>query len=35
VEALVEALMLGAERKPPRGDTLPTFRQRVMLGIGG
>ncbi len=35
VEALVDAILIGTDRKPAFGNTLPTKRQRVMLGIGG
>lgn len=35
VAALQEALLLAAGKKPEKGSTLPTLRQRVMLGIGG
>ncbi len=35
VEALVDAILIATDRKPAYGNTLPTQRQRVMLGIGG
>ncbi len=35
VEALLDAILGGADQKPAFGNTLPTRRQRVMLGIGG
>ena len=35
VAALREALLLAAGKKPKQGSTLPTLRERVMLGIGG
>jgi len=35
VAALQEALLRAAGKKPEKGSTLPTLRQRVMLGIGG
>ncbi|WP_457637743.1 GTP 3',8-cyclase MoaA [Oceanithermus sp.] len=35
VVALKQALQTAAGRKPEKGSTLPTLRQRVMLGIGG
>ncbi len=35
VAALRQALLAAAGRKPEKGSTLPTLRQRVMLGIGG
>jgi len=35
VEALLDAILGGADQKPAFGNTLPTKRQRVMLGIGG
>lgn len=35
VTALREALLLAAGKKPKQGSTLPTLRERVMLGIGG
>ncbi len=33
--ALVDALLAAAGKKPEKGSTLPTLRERVMLGIGG
>ncbi|GIW36139.1 MAG: cyclic pyranopterin phosphate synthase [Meiothermus sp.] len=35
VEALVDAILLATDRKPAFGNTLPTLRERVMVGIGG
>jgi cyclic pyranopterin phosphate synthase len=35
VEALIDALLLATRRKPAFGNTLPTLRERVMVGIGG
>jgi len=35
VEALVDAILLATNRKPAFGNTLPTLRERVMVGIGG
>ena len=35
VEALVDAILIATNRKPAFGNTLPTLRKRVMLGIGG
>ncbi|AFV76902.1 molybdenum cofactor biosynthesis protein A [Thermus oshimai JL-2] len=35
VEALVDAILIATQRKPAFGNTLPTLRKRVMLGIGG
>ncbi len=35
VEALVDAILLATDRKPAFGNTLPTLRERVMIGIGG
>jgi len=35
VEALVDAIILATDRKPAFGNTLPTLRERVMVGIGG
>ncbi|WP_457632576.1 GTP 3',8-cyclase MoaA [Oceanithermus desulfurans] len=35
VAALQEALLAAAGKKPRQGSTLPTVRERVMLGIGG
>ncbi len=35
VEALLDAILMGTDQKPAFGNTLPTKRQRVMLGIGG
>jgi cyclic pyranopterin phosphate synthase len=35
VEALVDAILIATKRKPAFGNTLPTLRKRVMLGIGG
>ncbi len=35
VEALLDAILAGTGQKPAFGSTLPTKRQRVMLGIGG
>ena len=35
VQALQEALLFVAGKKPKQGSTLPTVRERVMLGIGG
>ncbi len=35
IEALVDAILLATQRKPAFGNTLPTLRQRVMVGIGG
>ncbi len=35
VEALVDAILIATDKKPAFGNTLPTQRQRVMLGIGG
>lgn len=35
VEALVDAILMATNRKPAFGNTLPTLRKRVMLGIGG
>lgn len=35
VEALLDAILKGTDQKPAFGNTLPTKRQRVMLGIGG
>ncbi len=35
VGALRQALLTAAGKKPEKGSTLPTIRQRVMLGIGG
>ncbi len=35
VRALQEALLFVAGKKPRQGSTLPTMRERVMLGIGG
>ncbi len=35
VEALVDAILMATDRKPAFGNTLPTRRERVMLGIGG
>jgi cyclic pyranopterin phosphate synthase len=35
VEALVDAILIATNRKPAFGNTLPTLRERVMVGIGG
>lgn len=35
VKSLQEALLFVAGKKPRQGSTLPTVRERVMLGIGG
>lgn len=35
VEALVDVILLATDRKPAFGNTLPTLRERVMVGIGG
>lgn len=35
VEALVDAILIATNRKPAFGSTLPTLRERVMVGIGG
>jgi len=35
VEALVDAILLATDHKPAFGNTLPTLRERVMVGIGG
>ena len=35
VEALTDAILLATDRKPAYGNTLPTLRERVMIGIGG
>ncbi|RDI95893.1 GTP 3',8-cyclase MoaA [Meiothermus sp. QL-1] len=35
VEALVDAILIATDRKPAFGNTLPTLRERVMVGIGG
>jgi GTP 3',8-cyclase len=35
VEALVDAVLQATDRKPAFGNTLPTLRERVMVGIGG
>ena len=35
VQALQEALLFVASKKPKQGSTLPAVRERVMLGIGG
>ncbi len=35
VEALIDAILIATRRKPAFGNTLPTMRKRVMLGIGG
>ncbi len=34
-KSLVDVFLLAAEQKPAFGNTLPTVRQRTMLGIGG
>ncbi len=35
VEALVDAILMAAGKKPAFGNTLPTMRERTMLSIGG
>ncbi|MCL4455036.1 MAG: GTP 3',8-cyclase MoaA [Deinococcus sp.] len=35
VEAITDAILLATDRKPAFGNTLPTLRERVMIGIGG
>ncbi|RIH76970.1 GTP 3',8-cyclase [Calidithermus terrae] len=35
LEALVDAILIATDRKPAFGNTLPTLRERVMVGIGG
>jgi cyclic pyranopterin phosphate synthase len=35
VEALVDAILMATDRKPAFGNTLPTLRERLMIGIGG
>lgn len=34
-EAITDAILLATDRKPAFGNTLPTLRERVMIGIGG
>ncbi|MCS7058671.1 MAG: GTP 3',8-cyclase MoaA [Meiothermus sp.] len=35
IEALTDAILVATNRKPAFGNTLPTLRERVMVGIGG
>ncbi|MCS7195263.1 MAG: GTP 3',8-cyclase MoaA [Meiothermus sp.] len=35
IEALIDAILVATNRKPAFGNTLPTLRERVMVGIGG
>ncbi|RIH87928.1 GTP 3',8-cyclase [Meiothermus luteus] len=35
IEALVDAILIATNRKPAFGNTLPTLRERLMVGIGG